>query len=349
MIEQRFTITVPARTLGVDLVFLPTHSAIVDVTVRDLIPEWDLEIPSGLVIRLRWREMNQPQAFTAHVRSRGDPLWPPRVMPFLTGPGVLLDPSGAPEVWEEYHDKRGDSAKGHAERLYFFELDRRTHTVMTSVRRPDGPYLEPETVEEVEKLLLGRLKERMTCDAIPSERLVEDTGLRERLDLVSSIFQYAALHLDSDSTRIAGAFERFAAGALHVKLELEKYPHPVYAPDPNGYLLFCFAEFGIVARAAGVHPKFWTPILPSLVKMQRIFVVRCLDAHHGSITAVSDLRCPPREIDSAKLQSIDADFEKLFTACMSEEDLIATCERQIRSNLTSAHPTCFETRCGAAP
>ncbi|HVP72924.1 MAG TPA: hypothetical protein VMS30_04250 [Phycisphaerales bacterium] len=138
-----------------------------------------------------------------------------------------------------------------------------------------------------------------------------------------------------DLAATQSAFDRFAAGLLrqqcavsHVDLQNRTR----LACDADSAFVFMFAELALTLIDLGSkEAKFWKPLLNSLVRMQRIYVLR----HNPDPACFKDYgKVPPPVMSLADMNIIVAQYENL-----SEQSLM----NKVREHATHVHTAaaCF--------
>lgn len=171
---------------------------------------------------------------------------------------------------------------------YFFELDSNTHADFIDfvVANPREAEFRKKAVRDVMNLCWRRIVGRYRGGApdvgpeyyqpIPRNSPWPDPAddPRERVEHLSHVFHEASLKFNGDQSKVRTAMEKFAAGKHRLELPVPGLAQKEILTEPDSSNVFLFAEFAFLCIRSGVDVETWSFLLPSLVKMQALFVFR---------------------------------------------------------------------------
>ena len=123
---------------------------------------------------------------------------------------------------------------------------------------------------ELVDLLTARLGDRHNARAPRS-----GAALRS---VVAAVVGRVLPHIRALDTLAGAAFDNFASGSFAMPYvdpvtRFETTTTALRLPEPNGYMLFCWAEFAFLAIELGIEEVEWKRFLPVALRAQRIYAM----------------------------------------------------------------------------
>jgi len=323
----------------VALIFAPTRTTILDgrlveppglvamgrvvagATVQ-ITPVAPALIPAGVIdVELQFLREAPVEPIIA-IRRRGETPWQEQELEALTEESVCSE-----------YSERQKLALSDAEQRCLFELDRQTNEALLACN-PDvtpGERNNRRTmIRDVTKRLQYRLTDRWNEATIGSV-----DALTTQITELSQIFRDAmlALGVGADWAKVGTTLENFAAGELRETVTVMisgGFSEPRVVSEPDSYFVFLFAEFALAALDVGVDTGMWQDLLPSLVRMQRCYVLR-FTPKEPCVTCYTEKATT--KLDGAKRAAIDATFTTKWSTSTKDR---AALEVMILENLKEA-------------
>lgn len=212
----------------------------------------------------------------------------PRITYFVSRRGELESQAERKEQTYKERMSRCNTKIRNDVQDYFFELDSQTNSDYIDFVVADRQEAEfrKDAVGDVMRLcwqrIIGRYRKGVLhvgpdyYQPIPRSSPWPDLAYdpREQLEHLSRVFHAASSKLNDDQSRVRSALEEFAAGKHRLTLKVRDIAEDVLVSEPDSSNVFLFAEFALLCIRAGIDVEKWKYLLPSLVKMQALFVFR---------------------------------------------------------------------------
>lgn len=278
------------RYTGVWITFAPTQSTIAAVRAvwkghREL--RSTITDPYGPSARIMWPgEVPAGETLVFDIWPEGEPLRAPRHQWHSVAKLWGDEVTGGPQLYEKIRRHRAGAAERDCEQAFLFELERNSQACLIrnpATTDPIDRRAEEDLVglvNDAKRVLNYRVRARFEGGTPPRLPVTEEAA---------KIFHSAAAALgDRD---LCKTLLRFANGQTRRSFWPDGEPLPGEPPgepevygEPDSYFIFYFAELALAVRslkrpaASGgdqaLSPKFWQPLLPAMVAMQKIYMIR---------------------------------------------------------------------------
>jgi hypothetical protein len=303
--QQRLDFTTPTEgARGLRVFFVITRSSVEGCAVSGLSEaaparvrrqrhaievRWDVPLATGTVVTLSLEIKGEPLMVAKTIWLNTLDL--PVEADFLSAPspGRLLSPEWSIEEPERYAEAmllaRDAVITSRPEETlqrysgFFRDLDVHTNLSLLHTAPISGPEMSSRSgrITSLEDLVRRRVQARRdwaaTGNAGPAQGLPGPTAVAavEHISrvLVSVYRQHLSTGGTLDPEVVWSAFEMFSNGELRVA----NAAPDAWNCEPDGAMIFGFAEFAFLALEHGFHTQEWTAVLPSHVAIQRIYMV----------------------------------------------------------------------------
>jgi len=255
------------------------------------------------------------------------------IWPHPTG-ATAPAPRAAEDLWPaQLYAQRAALSARCAERAYFFEVDRRTNSLIL----PQCPDLSPGIQAHCHGIC-----QRVLCGAMRPALKARFEGGIPRVEVslpdlvhLASVFRAAATFLSHDSAAIVHAYRRFASGFLREEFDFASLGGGRQIGwEPDSAAIFMLFELALMSIDQGVTVRSWRTLLPVFVEIQEIYLMRfpLSERTDWALTHYGTPAAPPAPGSAARgeYELALASIERRYEGCSDRRELESRAAANLR-------------------